>query len=335
MGSTQAAYPFASAPPATSQVYPLSEGDAGTAETVRAMCQLINAGSRNPTIVRVAQTIIGRAGVKEFNFEGERRAIYQWFRQNVRFVRDVEGKETLRSALETLWPAISGAGQGMGDCDCQTVAMLSLLKAVGQRVRIVTVATQPQAPDRFSHVFPEVRNERGQWVSMDTARRKPRYGAQPRSWFRRYGWDPETCQAVDLDNPAAAAQFSDDGDGTGLGALGIAQPVHRGWGLSGTRDNLRLLRRAGYPGRLGLGQIDVSQLTALAPVISSAATGTAQIIAASRASPSTIAPAAMAPSAQAGLFASSGLSTSISSIPSWVWLAGGGVLILFLLMRPR
>lgn len=331
--SNPGVYPFAP-PAAVVQTLQLSGGDAGTAETVQEMCRLIDAGSKDPEVNRLAIAIVHDSGVPEFNFEGERRAIYTWFRQNIRFLRDIEGKETLRSARETL-------ANRMGDCDCQTIAMLALMKTIGQRVRIVTVATQPQAPDQFSHVFPEVRDERGRWIPIDAARKKPRYGLAPRGWFRRYGWDTETCQAVDLDRPEAAAEFDSDDVGK-LNGLGT---IHRGltpaWGLrglAGTRTNVRMAQRAAAGGRVrlsrlsGLGQ-DWSTLVSAIPGIE---TGTANIIAASRANPINLAPTtalpgqtpgAMTPAAQALLLQSGagGASQYLSSPTLWILLGVGAL----------
>jgi len=319
-----ATYPFAP-PPASVLTLPLSGGDAGTAETVAQMCRLVDEGSKDPEVNRLALAILRTAHVPEFNFEGERRAIYQWFRKNIRFLRDIEGKETLRAARETL------ANQ-MGDCDCQTIAMLALLKTIGQRVRIVTVATQPQAPEQFSHVFAEVRDERGRWIPMDAARKKPRYGLAPRGWFRRYGWDTESCKPVDLDRPEEAADFDDDGIGAlnGLGVMGRGRTstVTHGWGLRGP-GSARMAPRRMMRGQLrGLG-IDWGDVTG---AIQAGTTGAAQIIAASRAAPITLAPAAMTPQAQAGLFAaqqqaSGASSLSLSTVPSWMWILGGGLLL--------
>jgi len=341
-------YPFAP-PPAVAQTLALDEGFAGTAETVAQMCRLINAGSKDADINRLAIAIIRSAGVPEFNFEGERRAIYQWFRKHVRFVRDMEGKETLRAARETL--AI-----GMGDCDCQTIAMGALLKTIGQRVRITTVATQPQAPDQFSHVFLEVRDERGRWIPMDAARRKPRYGLAPRGWYRRYGWDTETCKPIDLDNPEAAAEFDDEDLGQ-LNGLGMpAGAVHRGWGLPGMsgpagvrgtvafanrayRGRARLSRLRGLRGLRGLGQDDGSGFdwSQLETEIPSILTSTAGVVSAARANPINLGPtnaAGLTSAAQVALLEAQA-QNPLASIPSWVWIAGAGVLVLVMVSGGR
>jgi len=330
------AYPFAP-PPAVAQTLPLSQGDAGTAETVAEMCRLINEGSKDPDVLAQAVQIVREAGVPQFDFEGERRSIYRWFRQNIRFIRDIDGKEALRAARLTLPPPI---GQGMGDCDCQTILMGALLKSIGQRVRIVTVATQAQAPDQFSHVFPELRDERGRWIPMDAARRKPRYGLAPRGWFRRYGWDVETCRPVDLDRPEAAAEFDDDDSVGALNGLGVMHAPVRGWGLrgpGGVRATQSMAQRASGRIRLrglrGLGQ-DWSTLVSAIPSIE---TGTANIIAAARANPINLAPttalpgqtqAGMTPAAQA-LLAESNPLASISGT-TWI-LIGGGLLAVLLI----
>jgi len=327
------------APRPSSFALPLAEGDAGTAETVREMCRLVNEGSKDPDVNRLAIAIVRQAGVPEFDFAGERRAIFRWFRRSIRFLRDIEGKETLRAARETL--AI-----GMGDCDCQTIAQLALLKSIGQRTRIVTVATHPQAPEQFSHVFPEVRDERGRWIPVDTARKKSRFGLAPRSWFRRYAWDTETCEAVNLDDPQAAAEFDEDS----VGALaGLGAPLR--WGLRGLgqqhhgarttyRTAMRAARRGRFAGLRGLGRLgqdddtgfDWSQLETEIPSIITSTTG---LVAASRANPTTLATSMLAPQAQTALINAEAGEASLASIPSWVWLAGAGVIVLVLVSKGR
>jgi hypothetical protein len=284
---------------------PLAEGDAGTAETIVQMCRLIDEGSKDPDVNDLAVWILRNAGVREFDFEGERRAIYGWFRRNIRFLRDVEGKEALRAPRITL-------SRRMGDCDCQTIAMLALLKTIGQRVRITTVATHPEAPDVFSHVYGEVRDERGRWIPVDTARKKPAYGRSPDGWFRRFGWDTEDCQPVNLDENGGMAPPARSRRARAFAGLsGYAAPRRRARGLR------------------GLGQFDISQLESEIPAIT---TGTANIISAVRANPInlqpttslTASPATMTPAAQALLYGTN----PFASIPSWMWLAGGAVLIL-------
>lgn len=311
---------------------PLSEGDAGTAETVQQMCRLIEEGSRDPLVNRTAIAILQAAKVPQFDFEGERRALYEWLRRSIRFVRDIEGKETLRSPRETLTV-------GAGDCDCNTILTLALLKTIGQRVRIITIAAHPEAPDIFSHVFGEVRDERGRWIPMDSARRKPGYGRGPSGAFRVYAWDPEdgSCEDVTQSYP-----FDRNGRGggrgslfAGLGFLG-APPAARTATATPRASRQMLSLRAAARRRkanlrgLSLGQdsssgFDWSQLPG---DISAAAGATSSIITAERGNPNITAISMLTPAAQAAALQSElGVSSlSLGAIPSWMWLVGAAVL---------
>lgn len=306
---------------------PLDEGDPGTIETVRDMCQLIDEGSKDPEINRAAVWMVRQARVPQFDFEGERRAVYRWIRQNVRFIRDIDGKETLRAPRETLLVRA-------GDCDCQTILCCALLKSIGQRVRIITIATQPQAPDLFSHVYAEVRDEKGRWLPVDSARRQPKYGRGPANWFRRWAWDTDDASHEDLDAaPTSAAVDRRSRWFAGLNGLGLGgSPEANGLGA------VRAMRRQRRRRQLqlhGLGQegFDWSQLESEIPQMEQ---GTAQIIAASRANPLNItatstgsAVQGLTPAAQA-LLAQQGYGSGLSSVPTWMWLLGAGAVVFFL-----
>jgi hypothetical protein len=311
----------------------LAEGDAGTEETVREMVRLIEEGARDPDINALAVGIVRGTRVRQFDFDGERRALYSWMRRAIRFFRDIDGKETLRAARRTV-------EQGAGDCDCQTILICALLKTIGHRTRIVTISSHPQAPDIFSHVFAEARDERGRWKPVDAARKQASYGRGPNHWYRRRHWDtedgsfeelapgadpmlsfyipntyplPTTGRGRFLLQPGAHGRPSANG---GLGSLG-----HLGDAFS-----RRLQKRATQAARLGrLGQDTLDELVSDIPQITQ---GTAQIIAASRANPLNITASSLpitagqantlTPAAQALLDSEDPL----ASIPGYVWLLG-------------
>jgi hypothetical protein len=307
---------------------PLAEGDVGTTDTVRWMCRLVDEGARDPEINRAAVAIVRAARVPEFNFGGERRAIFNWKDKNIRFIRDIEGKETLRSARETLLAR-------MGDCDCQTILTCALLKSIGQLVRIVTISTHPEAPDVFSHVYPEVRDERGRWIPVDTARKQRRYGLGPNHWFRRRVWDTDDGTWQDADEPAPSTTIAARPVFAGLSYYGANPRNH----LAGTPRQRR--RLAAFNARkrylTGLGQdssdFDWSQLETEIPSIE---VGTADVVAAARANPvnlvpttnpaATVAASSMTQAAQA-LYAQ-----SLTGSSGTLLLLGGGLLLVVLMM---
>lgn len=313
------------APPPAAQLLPLAEGDAGTADTIRQMCRLVDEGARDPEINRAALAIVHAYRVPQFNFDGERRAIYDWKRRNIRFFRDIEGKETLRSARETL-------GVRGGDCDCQTILTLALLKTIGQLVRIVTISTHPEAPDVFSHVFPEVRDERGRWIPVDTARKSPRYGRGPNHWFRRRVWDTDDGTYQDADAPSAAPAVAGRPVFAGLGYYGNNPRNHLAAHFVTARQAARLASRAGMRG-LGF---NWGGLISSVPAIE---VGTSDVIAAARANPINLAPTTnpaqtvaasqLTPAAQAAMQGGTGISATT------LLLVGGATVLVLLFTRNR
>jgi transglutaminase-like putative cysteine protease len=172
-------------------VFPLSDGDSGTAETIEFIRQLVDQGVKDPVVNRTAIAIVQAARVASFDFAGEIRAIYNWIRQNIRFVRDIAGKETLRTAREILQVRA-------GDCDdINAILLPSLIGSIGGQVRLVTISSHPAAPDQFSHIYAEALVD-GRWIALDAARRNPRLGRAPEHYFRKRIWQLSSSEYTDV-----------------------------------------------------------------------------------------------------------------------------------------
>lgn len=160
---------------------PLSDGDRGTAQTIARIRKLVHQGMTDQFVNRSAIQIVRGAGIQQFDFAGEVKAIYEWVKQNIRFTKDIAGIETLRTAREILLVRA-------GDCDdINSILLSSLLATIGHDVRLVTISSDPEAPRVFSHIYIEVEMG-GQWVPLDSARRDPAFGRGPHSYFRKRIW---------------------------------------------------------------------------------------------------------------------------------------------------
>ena len=339
---------------------PIPEGDAGTAATIEAMRQLIDEGKKDPVVHELAANILRKARVRAFDWQGEVRAIYAAVKRNVRFTRDIRGKETLHAAREIIRLQI-------GDCDDFTILLCALLETVGVRTRIKTIAGDGRAPDTFTHVFPEALVD-GKWIAVDAARRHPALGRQPRNAWRTRVWDTQSSEYQDIEGLAGTSQI--------VGPRRVARawsPKNAAWtqGLRGHFGRLghrmrlgamvhpRGRRTPGAPaasygaphgqghyGRralqaLALGQddgtdFDWSQLeTELPSLITAGTAGAASIIKAGQTPNAYSLLASMTPAQQqAYLAASSG--NTLASIPASTWLLiGGGLLVAVVLMRSQ
>jgi len=165
---------------------PLSDGDSGVAETLALVRQLVDEGLTDPRVRRVATEILKSSGAAQYDDKAEVRAIYEWVRRNIRFVKDMVGKEMLQPA----WAILE---TGAGDCDClNTILLPSLLGAVGYPTRAVTVAADPQDPKSFSHIYIEalLADYAGNpyWIPLDVARADAAWLRTPEHFYRIKRW---------------------------------------------------------------------------------------------------------------------------------------------------
>ena len=91
------------------------------------------------------------------DFRAELEAVYQWVRENIRFVRDVRGIETLQTPDATL-------RLGSGDCDDHVMLIQALLEALGFVTRSHALGFRP---GHYSHVLAEVKFGK-RWVPLET-----------------------------------------------------------------------------------------------------------------------------------------------------------------------
>jgi hypothetical protein len=314
--------PLAASPlPAAS--FLISDGDPGTAQTVALMYQLVDQGAKDPYINALALSIIKAANPRPYDFNAQRRALFAWVQKNIRFVRDIAGVETLRTARET-------AMRGAGDCDCMTVLICALLKTTGNPIRITTIQTHADDPD-FSHVFGEVYDGR-RWIVVDPARPDARYARGPEHYIRRFSWP----------NPYEPQQLGLAGYGLGQSARELhqsyraVQPIRLS-GLQALAQSRVRRRRAGI-GFLG----DDIDWSGIAQAVTAGAQGASNIILASRAANQNIFPSTISP-LTTPVVSPVGVSTAVAPagyvnffgtlIPTSTLLLGAAVLGGILLLR--
>jgi hypothetical protein len=204
--------------------------------TVRWIRIFIDRAVRSPEVNRLAIAILDAGGAREHDQRSAAKTIYDWVSANFRFVPDVVGydAEFRPQGYETLRPIEEILRVRAGDCDdLNGVLLPALLSSVGIPVRLVTVASDPDQPDVFSHIYPEA-YVGGQWVAVDVARVGARFGREPEFYTAKRIWGVEGGY-VDLlpgeefalmDRTAEQATMAglnglgqDDGDGIDWGSL--------------------------------------------------------------------------------------------------------------------
>lgn len=82
-------------------------------------------------------------GLPQKDFTGEAKRLCQYVRDQIRYVWDIQG-------VETLHPAEWVLKVGQGDCDDKAILLAALLLSIGHFPRFAAVAFEP---DQFSHVW--------------------------------------------------------------------------------------------------------------------------------------------------------------------------------------
>lgn len=133
----------------------IPEGPRGVNMTLRAMSRYVKQAKRQYPIRELALSLVQRNGQKDWF--GEIRDIHAFVRDNIRYVKDIRGIETLATPEMTL-------KIGQGDCDDKATLLAALLEAVGHPTRFVALAF---SPDQFAHVLVETKLGK-KWIPLET-----------------------------------------------------------------------------------------------------------------------------------------------------------------------
>jgi transglutaminase-like putative cysteine protease len=109
-------------------------------------------------------------GVRQKDWVGEVNSLFRWVRDHIRYVRDINGVETLQTPVVTMEVAA-------GDCDDKSTLLATLLESIGHPTRFV--AAGYQAPGRYSHVYVETKLG-SRWVPLDATLIDRPMGSIPR-----------------------------------------------------------------------------------------------------------------------------------------------------------
>ena len=132
---------------------------------MRYMSLFVDRYKTHPVIRELALSLTRTLPQKDF--EGEARALFRYVQNNVRYVRDINGVETVQSPLKTL-------EYGQGDCDDKATLLGALLESLGCKTRFLAVGFRK---GHVGHVLLEA-NINNAWIAMDTT--------EPVN----YGWTP-------------------------------------------------------------------------------------------------------------------------------------------------
>lgn len=152
----------------------IPNGTAGTKATLKIMRRMARRYKRYVPLRQLALSIIQDVPGKK-NFPAQVQRIQNYVRNNIQYVRDVNGVETVQTPDRTVQ-------NKAGDCDDQSLLVATLLETIGHPTRFVAIKTKPLGP--FVHVFTETKIG-PRWVAVETTEDWP-LGFQPPVQAGRY-----------------------------------------------------------------------------------------------------------------------------------------------------
>ncbi len=153
----------------------IPSGVEGIRETLRIMSRLVKEGKKNISVRLLAGQLTRNLPQKHWS--GEVNTIFDFVQNNIRYVRDINGVETLHTPETIL-------SLGYGDCDDKSVLLASLLESIGHPTRFKAIAL---SQDNYCHVYVETKIG-DKWIPLDTT--------EPHSM----GWEPDNIASVMLIN---------------------------------------------------------------------------------------------------------------------------------------
>ena len=133
--------------------------------TLQAMKKIIIDSAKNYDVIKFARQIVENVPAK--NWQKEVTAIYNFVRDRSRYIKDPYRQEHIQTPLVAIDRIIHGE-KFQGDCDDMTVFVLSLLKAIGYPVKLISAGYG--ATKNLSHVYGAVSLPSGigsKWVVVE------------------------------------------------------------------------------------------------------------------------------------------------------------------------
>lgn len=132
----------------------ISEGQQGTKETLKIMRGLVRDGKKNYRVRDAALSLMANALQKDYL--EEIRRIHHFVQNEIRYVRDINGVETLQTPEKTL-------ELRAGDCDDKSMLAAAMLESIGHPTRFVAVGRDRE---NFEHVYVESKYG-SRWLALE------------------------------------------------------------------------------------------------------------------------------------------------------------------------
>lgn len=150
----------------------LPEGADGVRATLKIMSALVKSGKKSGAVRQKALELT--QSLRQKDRLGEIKALWSFVKNNIRYVRDINGVETVHTPEQIL-------RQESGDCDDKALLLCALLESIGHPSAFWAIGTKE--PGKFSHVMALTRIGEKRWLPLETT--------EPVS----FGWGPRNVKA--------------------------------------------------------------------------------------------------------------------------------------------
>lgn len=140
----------------------IPDGVEGIRATLKLMSAIVTRYKASKFSRELVVKILKDAGVRQYTADGKKnwigqiRAIHNYVKNDIQYIKDVQGVETVQTPPQTY-------RLKHGDCDDKSVLAATLLMAIGHPARFVAVGFQPGI---FCHVFPQTKIG-GKWITLE------------------------------------------------------------------------------------------------------------------------------------------------------------------------
>ena len=126
-------------------------------QEIRLLKAIVDEYKLKPIFRQLAVKIINNFPCQHKNYDCYVYAIAKWIRDNIKYVKDIKGYETLQTPDNTL--KIGG-----GDCDDHALLAATLLQAIGMKTYFKIVGEK----GRYKHIYVVVKTPKGKVWAVDT-----------------------------------------------------------------------------------------------------------------------------------------------------------------------
>lgn len=120
------------------------------------MSALVKSGKKSGAVRERAKFLT--QGLKQKDRIGEIKALWYFVKNNIRYVRDINGVETIHTPEQIL-------RQENGDCDDKSLLLAALLESIGHPTAFWAIGKEP---GKFSHVLVLTRMGANKWKPLET-----------------------------------------------------------------------------------------------------------------------------------------------------------------------